>query len=298
MSTQPPKSRVLLIGGGGVGAIAALNLEIGNLATVTLVLRSNYEAVKTKGYQIKSIDHGIVHNFKTTEILSSIPDVSASGINGPPFDYIVLVMKNLPDIGPPLTSLIAPAVTPNHTSILLLQNGLNIEKPFVAAFPTNPILSGVSLIGSVEPTHGTIVQDDLDRLIVSPFSHPSADRETVVAAAKKFVEIYGAGGKTQCVYEEDVDYQRWRKLVYNATLNPICAITGLDTGRIRLADGGVEGLVRPAMEEVVAAARAAGVVLAANVVDTMIGIDPLEIYLEPSMLADVRKVIWRSFLSS
>ncbi|KAG9662961.1 hypothetical protein KCU63_g20307, partial [Aureobasidium melanogenum] len=49
---------------------------------------------------------------------------------------------------------------------------------------------------------------------------------------------------------------RWRKLVYNACLNSICALTGLDTGRIRLADGAIDGLVKPAMEEIRAAAKA------------------------------------------
>jgi ketopantoate reductase len=78
--------------------------------------------------------------------------------------------------------------------------------------------------------------------------------------------------------------------VYNACLNPICAITGLDTGRIRLADGAAEGLVKPAMREIVAAAKANGVVLADDVVEVMIEIDPVELYLSPSMLADVRKV--------
>lgn len=78
--------------------------------------------------------------------------------------------------------------------------------------------------------------------------------------------------------------------MYNACLNPICAVTGLDTGRVRLADGVVEGLVRPAMREVVEAAQRVGVELGEEVVDFMIGVDPLEIYLAPSMLADVRKV--------
>ena len=52
------KKSVLIIGGGAVGAIAAVNLEFGGLATVTVVLRSNYNVVKDKGYTIESCDHG------------------------------------------------------------------------------------------------------------------------------------------------------------------------------------------------------------------------------------------------
>jgi len=99
------------------------------------------------------------------------------------------------------------------------------------------------------------------------------------------------------VVSENVLFDRWRKLVYNACLNPICAITGLDTGRLRLADGVVEGLVRPVMREIVAAAKAKGVELGDEVVEFMIEVDPLELYLSPSMLADVRKVSAQAFFS-
>jgi len=58
------KKTVLLIGGGAVGAVAALNLETGGLAEVTIVLRSNYEAVKENGFDYVSIDHGTVAAFK------------------------------------------------------------------------------------------------------------------------------------------------------------------------------------------------------------------------------------------
>ena len=44
------------------------------------------------------------------------------------------------------------------------------------------------------------------------------------------------------------------------------------------------------MKEIVAAAKARGVELEDQVIQEMIGVDPLEIYLSPSMLADVRKV--------
>lgn len=58
------KKRVLVIGGGAVGAIGALNLEVGGLAEVTVVLRSNFTAVKEDGYQIDSCDHGTIQSFK------------------------------------------------------------------------------------------------------------------------------------------------------------------------------------------------------------------------------------------
>jgi|TARA_R110002003_G_scaffold104_27_gene8433 ketopantoate reductase len=54
------KKTVLIIGGGAVGAIAALNLEVGGLTRVTVALRSNFQAVNEEGYIFESCDHGSI----------------------------------------------------------------------------------------------------------------------------------------------------------------------------------------------------------------------------------------------
>lgn len=58
------KKTVLIIGGGAVGTIAAVNLEVGGLATVTVVLGSNYNVVKEKGFTIDSCDHGTLNGWR------------------------------------------------------------------------------------------------------------------------------------------------------------------------------------------------------------------------------------------
>lgn len=58
------KANVLIIGSGGVGTMAAYALEKGGKASVTAVLRSNYEAVKQNGFNIRSIQHGDVDNWR------------------------------------------------------------------------------------------------------------------------------------------------------------------------------------------------------------------------------------------
>jgi 2-dehydropantoate 2-reductase len=226
-------------------------------------------------------------------VIRAIPHINAGDT---PFDYIVCTTKNVPDIPPELCIQIAPAVTPGHTIIVLIQNGLNIEKAVFRQFPKNIVLSGVSMIGSQEVTAGVIEHDFPDKLIVGAFRNSNLDPAKEDAAAKRFVGIYAAGGKTECEFTDNVGFSRWRKLIYNACLNPICAITGLDTGRIRLADEAIEMLVRPAMEEIRAAAKAAGHDLPEDICDTMIEVDPLRMYLPPSMLADVRKVSYEIYI--
>jgi 2-dehydropantoate 2-reductase len=222
-------------------------------------------------------------------VRNSIPNITEESL--PPYDYILLCTKNIPDIPPMVVDLVTPAL-PNaniHTTLILLQNGLHIYKPFLETHSQTPVLSGVSMIGSEEVSPGKIIQDEGDKLIIGAFPNPNISLPT--SAALEFVNMYKNGGKTDCKLSEDVLHDRWRKLVYNACLNPICAILGLDTGRLRLAADGeiTERLVRPAMQEIVEAAKANGVVLDEGVVQKMIDADPLQSYLRPSMLADVRR---------
>lgn len=53
-----PRARVLIVGMGGVGAMAAYALETGGLAEVTAILRSNYDAVEKNGFDIDSVQFG------------------------------------------------------------------------------------------------------------------------------------------------------------------------------------------------------------------------------------------------
>ncbi|KAJ5689337.1 hypothetical protein N7462_003729 [Penicillium macrosclerotiorum] len=281
MSNKP---RILLVGCGGVGTIAGLNLEMGGDAVVTAVLRSNYTKVIQDGFHIRSCDHGEIANWRPSEVLNYIPNQSDKQ-----FDYVVITTKNIVDHRPTAADLVEPAITPGKTVIVLIQNGLNIELPFFAKYPDNICLSGVSLIGSHETAPAVIDHEDSDRLVIGAFRNPRLPDEEQAQAAREFVKIYSSGGKTDCTFSADVSYHRWQKLVYNACLNPVCAITGLDTGRIRLADDTVATLLRPAMQEVVAAAKASGVTLPAGIIDRMINMDPLTMYLQPSMLEDVQK---------
>jgi len=76
-SISTKKLNVLLVGGGAVGAIAALNIESGGLGAVTAVLRSNYTVVKENGYIIESVDHGKLEAWRPTrgKVLSIEPRV-------------------------------------------------------------------------------------------------------------------------------------------------------------------------------------------------------------------------------
>lgn len=60
------KSRVLIVGTGGIGTVSAYSLEKGGQAEVTAVMRSNYEAAVKDGIDIDSVQYGQVKGWKPT----------------------------------------------------------------------------------------------------------------------------------------------------------------------------------------------------------------------------------------
>ena len=58
------KANVLVVGMGGIGVIAALNLETGGQATVSAVVRSAYDVVTSRGFKIDSVDHGKISGWR------------------------------------------------------------------------------------------------------------------------------------------------------------------------------------------------------------------------------------------
>ncbi|GME69652.1 unnamed protein product [[Candida] boidinii] len=275
------KSKVLLIGMGGVGTIAAYALEYGGKAEVTAVLRSDYDLLKEKGFEINSVDYGHIPVFRPTNIVKSIGEANEKF---GPFDYAVFTTKCIPDVNP-IEPLIKEAYVKGKTSIVLLQNGFGIENDTLEDIPEATVISGVTMISSTL-YHGVVQHVGEDLLKFGLFNTKASNAAEQKALCEKFVELY-SNDKNQCSYDDDVKFTRWRKLVYNATLNSTCAITNLDTGRIELF-GGNGTIIKPAMAEVIAIAKSDGVDLPAGIDDFMIRSDDPN-YYAPSMLVDLRK---------
>jgi len=282
------KPKVLLIGCGAVGTMAAYALETGGRAEVTAVLRSNYEEVQANGFRIDSVEHGQdIRGFRPSTIRKAIPEVAAESIV---FEYVIATTKNVPDVRPNVLDIITPAVTPGISTIVLMQNGLNIEKPFIERFPNNVILSGVSLIGANEIAPGVVKHDEPDINKVGPFPGQESQVHVAEERARHFVELYNAGGKVDCQYDDDVTFTRWRKLIYNSSYNVVSAILGMDVIRMRMSRCIIDDLVLPAMREIKTIARAAGVDLPDGIEELFLRIDSHAGWFMPSMGQDILKV--------
>ncbi|KAH9207621.1 ketopantoate reductase [Leptodontidium sp. 2 PMI_412] len=293
---MPPKIKdICLIGAGGVGTIAAYILEKSQRARVTAVLRSNYALVKQHGFDIDSVDHGNVRNWRPYNVVSSIASATT---NKQSYGFIVITTKALPDLTSSLISDLKPLITPQKTALALLQNGLAIEAPFAAAFPNTPILSGVSMIGSQLTSETTIFHQYQDVSKVGAYFHRVDDtlpKATQFDAARLFVEIYNAGlvdaklkSGARCVLSKNIVGARWGKLLWNASFNTLCTLPRISVGDL-LSGPGRNTLLEPTMREVAAIATAAGYgdAVSENIVQLMLHDSPLTSSFRPSMLVDL-----------
>ncbi|QLG74118.1 hypothetical protein HG535_0F06300 [Zygotorulaspora mrakii] len=275
------KLNVLLIGAGGVGTIVAYGIDFVGKSNLSIVVRRDYERVKDKGYSIDSVDYGSLSGWKPQKIYS---DIDAAADSRTPYNFVVVCTKNLADIVK-MEDLVEPVITPEITSIVLMQNGFDLGRPFFTKYPKNVVISGVSHIGS-HNHNGSIVQTQNDKSLISYFDNPNLEKSLQEAETKKFISIY-SNEKNNCTYFPDAKWYRYRKLVYNATLNTVCALTGVDTGRLELS-GGLESLSIPAMHEVIAIAKADDVELPGDVINAVVHSDDGD-WFEPSMRVDVKK---------
>lgn len=273
------KSKVLLVGSGGVGTIGAFSLEYAGKSEVTAVVRSDYEIVKEKGYEIDSCDYGIVKSFRPSHLVKSIEASKEFG----PFEFIVVTTKNLPDVST-VEDLIKPAVS-MESVIILMQNGIEIGAPTLALFPENIVLSGVQMIGSANRS-GKILHTQQDSVKLGYFENKNLPLDVQKAACDKFIDLYKTD-KNHIEYDSDVKYTRWRKLVYNATFNPLCTLTGTDSGRLEMF-GAVDTVVKDGMKEVIKVAKSDGVDIPEETMEFMIRSDD-GTYYEPSMYVDYQK---------
>ncbi|KAL3466407.1 ketopantoate reductase PanE/ApbA-domain-containing protein, partial [Aspergillus heterothallicus] len=284
-----PKARILIVGTGGIGTVSAYSLERGGAAEVTAVMRSNYEAAVRGGFDIDSVQYGQVKGWRPTAIVNAVPNVAKENLA--PFDYIVVTTKNIPDAPPTVSDLIAPAVTPGVTSIVLSQNGVNIERPLISKFPTSPLISSVVYTGATETAPAKVYHDDDECQKIGAFVNPGVPQAVADESAKRYVQIYNPNDELEVVYNADVETARWRKIAYNGSMNPIATILGMDTPRLRMTVHVIEDLILPIIREVreIAAAKGVGLPEETELAHAVLHQDPNDTAFKPSMCQDYEK---------
>ncbi|KAL4882706.1 ketopantoate reductase PanE/ApbA-domain-containing protein [Aspergillus karnatakaensis] len=269
---------VLLYGLGAIGSFYAFILNRCDRVRLTVVARSNYDAVVKDGIFIDSKNHG-QHRFHPdhgttplafsplyqttpthTDLIRSPSEASTK------FDYVVCAHKAVDPAG---------AITPldpvihEQATIVVLQNGVGNEDPFRARWPAVTILSGVVWVGAAQPTPGNITHTGSELTELGLFPNPTLDAKLEQTRLETFTTLLTAGGTNIKVFD-DIQPRRWEKVVWNAAWNPITTLTDQDVASWLSSSADAVDYTRRIMGEVIAVAAAVGVELREGLVEELL----------------------------
>ncbi len=234
--------RVLTVGAGAVGVYFTGRLAQSGVE-VSVVARSDYEAAKSNGYDIHSIA-GDFH-FQPHAVLRSAADYPGEA------DFVFFCGKTFA----PALDMLRGAIRSERTTIVLIQNGIGIEETIARAYPKNPLVSTVAYIGVSRPAPGKILHQGSGNLTFGYYPARGITPEMT-----DLIEHFNSA-KVPSVWADDIQYHRWKKLLWNISYNPISVLGGgLSTREMCKADGAGK-LCSQLMDELISVANAAGVPL-------------------------------------
>ncbi len=167
------------------------------------------------------------------------------------------------------------------TVILTLQNGIGNEEIIASIVGIERVISGKTSYGSTLLEPGHIRYTGKGETVIGELDGGVTQRIKAIAEL-----LNSAGIKTSIAI--DIKTKIWEKLIINAGINAITAITGLKNGEI-LKFEELKALVKLAVEEAVAVAIASGIVIKEDMVERTIAVAQATAENQSSMLQDVKK---------
>ncbi|MFC1669095.1 ketopantoate reductase family protein [Spirochaetota bacterium] len=199
--------KILIVGTGAIGSYYGGKLAASG-AHVSTLCRSDYDIVKSNGISIKSVDGDF--NFIPKEVISQASDYSSKP------DYVIVATKVLPGLN--VAGIIEDAIYP-ETTIVLLQNGIDIEKPVANAFPENEIISALAFICANRIEYGMIHHMDYGRIVIGKYPLGTSSKIELLSRLLNKIGI-------DCQVDKNIITARWGKLIWNAPFNPISVLAG------------------------------------------------------------------------
>lgn len=242
---------------------------------VSVVCRSNYEAIQKNGISLKTAIWG-AGQFRPARVCRS-----ASELRHVPFDYVVCANK--------ATSSSAhgslASVVHEKTVLVSAQNGVGVEGPLQRSFPRHTILSGIVYVACTQPAPGVFYQNtsiNTRSLALGLFEKPSCpeDHRARNSRLLDFASLEATFGVSQ-----DIVKEKWIKQLWNGAFNTMAAISGMDTHQL-LSSPKHQKLVIQVMKETYQVAKAGDVSLEDDIIETLLATTVSRAPVVPSMLQD------------
>ena len=240
--------RILVYGAGAVGGFfGGLLAHAGE--DVRFVARgAQREVLQTSGLTIES-------RLRGTIVIPSVA-VSDSAATGGSVDLILVCVKTQQMTG--ILDDLAAAVG-EQTVIVPLQNGVEADEQLATRFPHATVLPAVVYVGATLDAPGTVSHVAAGTIGIGA----NRERDTAVLPAVR--DLLARTGQPIHI-SNDIQRERWHKLMWNAAFNSVSAITGRLPAEL-VSQPDTRALVLAIMNEVLDVGRACGVDLRQEDID-------------------------------
>ena len=246
-SDFPAKPRIAIIGAGALGSYYGARLAKAGY-DVHFLIRTGRAAIMAQGIRIKTPTERI--HLRKPQVYGTAAEIGVC-------DLVIVALKATAN---DQLARMLPPLMGEHTVVLTLQNGLGVEEPVAEVVGGEHVLGAICYIGSYRTAPGTINCTFPGLMMIGEFGRPVQERTRDVAAV-----FNKAGVKAEA--HENLEEQRWKKLVWNVPFNGLAIAAGSVTTDVLLADDGIRLLARRLMEELVDAAAKFGHVIPRSFVD-------------------------------
>jgi 2-dehydropantoate 2-reductase len=243
----PEKPRIAIIGAGALGCYYGARLVKAG-EDVHFLARSGRAALMVKGLKVKTPTEQV--SVRKIQVYGSAHEIG-------PCDLVIIATKATANEA--LKTILPPLLKPD-TAVLTLQNGLGVEEPVADIVGPARVLGAICYIGCMRTAPGVVDCSFPGLMTIGKFGKPAGERTQMIAALWRRAGV-------KCTAQDNLELQRWHKLVWNVPFNGLSIVSGGITTDVIIADEGLRLMARRLMEEVVEAAAKFGHVISRSFVD-------------------------------
>jgi len=272
--------RFLIVGAGGIGAYyGARLLTVGH--EVTFIARGEHlRSMNNHGLRVSHPDFHFNQRVDAIDLATLVETRQASA-----FDLVMLTIKAgaTGEVMDSLRNWLAQASTP----VLSLQNGVDNETAIEARVGRSRTAGGLAVrIGGHITSPGSVEATGIAQVVMGAWKS-AADNPELQRDLKPVTDCFNAAAISTTL-SADIQKELWRKLLINNGVNPLSALTRLDTRRLTTHPVFTRNVYRM-MEEAALAATVDGVTLERADIDEMYRLICQFDAIKTSMLVDLEK---------
>lgn len=272
--------RFLMIGAGGIGAYYAARLLLAGHELVLVARGAHLQAMQAQGLRVTHPDL----QFDAPVIAVSQEDLCLN-YQASDFDLIIFTTKAAATA--PLCAALHDWWQAAETPVLSLQNGVDNELEIERSVGQARTLGGLAVrIGGHIVAPGCIEAKGVAEVVVGAWPN-AAQNPALESRLSAFAEAFNQAGIPTRLSPK-IQTELWRKLIINNGVNPLSAVTRLDT-RSLTGHPAFTKVVYQLMQETASAARADGIELSQADVDEMYQLICQFDAIKTSMLVDREK---------